>query len=85
MEWPLATLIFAVLFCAVFYKQIAGLFTRLTGAGKDGLKFGKTQQSEQPSGPTFIDLMKLPVMKSAVEREQIIKTQFEKFRLETEE
>lgn len=50
MEWPLATLIFAVLFCAVFYKQIAGLFTRLTGAGKDGLKFGKTSNPSNPVG-----------------------------------
>lgn len=84
MEWPLASLIFGAFICVIFYRQIVGLLNRMTGAGKDGFKFVSDQQPVNSGALTFVDLMKLPVMKSVTEREPTIQAQFDKFHLKTE-
>lgn len=84
MGWPLASLIFGVFICLVFYKPIGGLLNRMTGAGKDGVKFVSDQQPVNSGALTFVDLMKLPVMKSVTEREPTIQAQFDKFHLKSE-
>lgn len=84
MGWPLGSLIFGIFVCLIFYRQIGGLLNRITGAGKDGVKFVTDQQPVNAGALTFVDLMKLPVMKSVTEREPTIQAQFDKFHLKTE-
>ena len=77
----------AVIALVVFYKPIARLIDRISGASKDGITFKHPQEVGEvnPALVSFIDLMKEPVSASILEREKTVHSQLQAFNLKNEE
>jgi hypothetical protein len=77
----------AVIALAMFYKPIARLIDRISGASKDGITFERPQEVGEVKSAllSFTDLMKEPVSASILEREKTIQNQLQAFNLKNEE
>lgn len=76
-----------VIALVMFYKPIARLIDRISGASKDGITFERPQEigDVKPALLSFTDLMEEPVSASILEREKTIKIQLQSFNLKNEE
>ena len=63
----------------LFYKPIAAKIGSISRAGKDGVSFEQPQQGGEvkPALLPFVEIMKLPVSPSELEREQAIEKQLQ--------
>lgn len=77
----------AVTALAMFYKPIARLIDRISGASKDGITFERPQEVGEvnPALLSFTNLMKEPVSASILEREKTVQNQLQAFNLKSEE
>lgn len=79
--------IVAVIALIIFYKPIARLIDRISGASRDGITFKQPQEvgEVKPALISFVDLMKEPVSASILEREKTVHNQLQAFNLKNEE
>lgn len=77
----------AVIALIIFYKPIARLLDRISGASRDGITFKYPQEigEVKPALVSFVDLMKEPVSASILEREKTVHGQLQAFNLKNEE
>lgn len=76
----------AVIALAMFYKPIARLIDRISGASKDGISFERPQEGADvtPAPLSFVEIMKLPISPSALDREQMTEKQTQALGLRNE-
>lgn len=77
----------AVIALVIFYKPIARLLDRISGASKDGITFERPQEVGEVKPPllSFIEIMKEPVSASVLEREKTVQSQLQAFSLKNED
>lgn len=77
----------AVIALVIFYKPIARLIDRISGASKEGITFERPQEigEVKPKLLSFTELMKEPISASILEREKTVQAQLQAFNLKSEE
>ena len=86
MEGYIVAGVVAVIALAMFYKPIARLIDRISGASKGGITFERPQDGADvtPHPLSFVEIMKLPISPSALEREQTMEKQTQSLALKNE-
>jgi hypothetical protein len=77
----------AVIALAMFYKPIARLIDRISGASKAGITFERPQEAVEikPALLSFVEIMKEPISASILKREKTVQSQLQAFNLKNEE
>jgi len=84
--WPLVVVIISIAAIIILRPAFMHLVDRISKAGKNGITFERPQEGESPQQPvfSFVDLMKLPITASVLEREKAIEKNFQSFDLKDE-
>ena len=87
MDGYIVTGVVAVIALVIFYKPIARLIDRISGASKDGISFERPQEGggdTQPPLLPFEELMKLPMSPTAIDREKFVENKVKELGFKTE-
>lgn len=86
MEGYIAAAVVVVIALLIFYKPISRLIDRISGASRDGITFERPQEGADvtPAPMPFLEIMKLPISPSALEREKMIEKQAQALALKNE-
>jgi hypothetical protein len=86
MDGYIVTGVVAVIGLAIFYKPIARLIDRISGASKDGISFERPQDGGEAQPPLlpFVEIMKQPMSPTALEREKFVENQLKTIGLGTD-
>lgn len=75
MGWPLAVLIFLIIFIFTFKQQIVALLSKIQSVGKDGIKLGSSpdQQKDEQKKESVRELMNIGENEVVLIQEDVIK------------
>lgn len=84
--WPAVALVLGLVALLLFRPAIDKKIAGITRAGKDGVSFERPQEGGEPQPPLlpFVEIMKMPISPSALDREKTIEQQLQSFGLKTE-